>query len=268
MVEESDWRTLRRDGIELAYVCVGGGDRTVVLLHGLAGYALEWQGTIEALSRASYRVIAPDQRGHGRSTRRPASVTRGDHVEDVVAMIEREHAGPVDLVGQSMGANTAMLVAAERPDLVRRLVLVEGGVGGGGPEATAPMAKWLRGWPAPFADRDAFAEFFGGPEQVAFVWAAGLGVAADGLWPRWDADVLADSLAHVHRIARWNAWRRVAAPTLIVRGERGELSLDEAQQMVERGRDARVVTVEAAGHDLHLEVQDAWLRELRAFLTG
>lgn len=268
MVDESDWRSLRRDGIQLAYACVGEGDRTVVLLHGLAGYALEWQGTIDALSAQSYRVVAPDQRGHGRSTRRPASVTRGDYVEDVAAIIEREHAGSVDLVGQSMGANTAMLVAAERPELVRRLVLVEGGVGGGGPEATAPVAQWLHRWPAPFADRDVFAEFFGGPEQVARVWAAGLGVAADGLWPRWDADVLADALAHVHRIARWNAWRRVTAPTLIVRGERGAFSADEAQAMVDRGRDARVATVEDAGHDLHLEAQDAWLRELSAFLSG
>ena len=259
---------MRRDGVELAYADVGVGARTALLLHGLAGCVEEWQGTLDGLRTEGYRVLALDQRGHGRSTRRPRTVSRAAYVEDVISLVERAEVGPVDLVGQSMGASTALLVAAERPDLVRRLVLVEGGIGGGGPQATAPVARWLHSWPAPFADRDAFVEFFGGSPAVARAWADGLNVRVDGLWPRWDADVLVESLTHVHAIARWKAWERVSAPTLVVRGADGLLSEHEAEEMVRRGRAARLVTVAGAGHDVHLEAPRAWQDALHAFLAS
>ncbi|WP_222432117.1 alpha/beta fold hydrolase [Leekyejoonella antrihumi] len=267
MLEESDWRSMHRDGVELAYAEVGAGERTALLLHGLAGCVEEWKGTLDDLRAQGYRVLALDQRGHGRSTRRPASVTRAAYVEDVVSLIEESGAGPVDLIGQSMGAHTALLVAAERPDLIRSLVLVEGGVGGGGPEATAPVARWLHSWPVPFGDRDAFAEFFGGSPRVARAWADGLNVRVDGLWPRWDADVLEAALAQVHAIAWWKAWERVSAPTLVVRGAEGRLSGPEVDEMLRRGRDVHAITVAAAGHDLHLEAPRAWLDALHTFLS-
>ena len=85
---------------------------------------------VEVLTGAGYRVVAFDQRGQGRSTTEPDDLTRDAFVNDTIAVIEHADAGPVVLVGQSMGAHTAMLTAARRPDLVSQLILIEGGLGG------------------------------------------------------------------------------------------------------------------------------------------
>src|SRR5258707_231759 len=121
---------VRRDGVVLSCLRDGAGE-VVVLLHGLAGSAQEMLPTAKAVL-PNYRVIAIDQRGHGHSSRRPGDVSRRAYVDDVVAVVaELAGGGPVTLVGQSMGGHTALLVAGWHPDLVRRLVLVEAGVGGG-----------------------------------------------------------------------------------------------------------------------------------------
>ncbi len=52
-----------------------------MLLHGLCGHAGEWAETASRLS-ASYRVVAPEQRGHGRSERNPADASRKGFVGD------------------------------------------------------------------------------------------------------------------------------------------------------------------------------------------
>lgn len=101
-----------RDGTRIAVTDLGGAGRPVVLLHGLAGSSRELLPTAFALTD-SFQVLLVDQRGHGQSTRRPADLSRGAHVDDVIAVIERfEPHRRVALVGHSMGAHTAFLVAA------------------------------------------------------------------------------------------------------------------------------------------------------------
>jgi pimeloyl-ACP methyl ester carboxylesterase len=57
-------------------------------------------------------VVTYDARGHGASTRTPATTTRAAHVQDAVALIEELDLAPVTLLGQSLGGHTALLLAA------------------------------------------------------------------------------------------------------------------------------------------------------------
>jgi pimeloyl-ACP methyl ester carboxylesterase len=94
----------------------------VVLLHGLAADAgLNWSAAIPALAQ-SYRVIAPDLRGHGNA---PAAsdFTLEDAADDVAALIDERMQGPCIVVGYSMGGAIAQLLAQRRPELVDGLVL-------------------------------------------------------------------------------------------------------------------------------------------------
>jgi pimeloyl-ACP methyl ester carboxylesterase len=210
----------------------------------------------------------PDQRGHGHSTRRPADLSRRAFIDDVVAVVDAlAGAAPVTLVGQSMGAHTAMLVAAARPDLVRRLVLAEGGVGGpGADDYPARLGAWFASWPAPFADEAAAAAWLGGT-PIARAWAADLERRADGWWPRFDADVLEAAIRPVAARACWAEWRQVAAPTLLVAGEHGKLDPAEVARMRELRPETEYVVIPGAGHDLHLDRPEAWLTALRGFLA-
>lgn len=116
------------DGVELSFLACGTG-QVVVILHGLAGESGEFAPTMARLAQ-QFRAVALDQRGHGRSTRRPSDVSRRAYVQDVVSLMGHVSPdAPVHLVGQSMGAHTAMLVAAFRPDLVQSLLLLEGDAG-------------------------------------------------------------------------------------------------------------------------------------------
>jgi len=90
----------------------------MLLLHGLGGHVGEWADTADGMKDRA-RVVAFDARGHGRSERRPEDVSREAHVADVAFVIEQLELGPVVVVGQSLGGVTALLVAAEHPELVR-----------------------------------------------------------------------------------------------------------------------------------------------------
>lgn len=89
---------------------LGGDGPTIVLLHGLAGSPRELLPTGRALQ--GYRVLLIDQRGHGRSTRRPDDLSRAASVGDVVAVMDAFAPGErCVLVGQSMGLRVARSIA-------------------------------------------------------------------------------------------------------------------------------------------------------------
>ncbi|MBF0696511.1 alpha/beta fold hydrolase [Actinomyces bowdenii] len=101
----------------------------LVLLHGITGSAISQAEAIEHWAERGYRVIALDARGHGLSPRwSPEELARAGQVlvDDVVETLEElAHEGsalPI-LIGHSMGAATAMVLATQRPDLVAGLVL-------------------------------------------------------------------------------------------------------------------------------------------------
>jgi pimeloyl-ACP methyl ester carboxylesterase len=195
-----------REGVRLAGLDFGGDGPPVLLLHGLAGYAGEWAETAGWLSERA-RVVALDARGHGRSERLPADVSRAAHVADAALAVERLELGRIVVVGQSLGGLTALLLAAERPDLVRGLVIVEAGPHGGGDDPEADAARIaeledsLRRWPVPFPSRESAVEFFGGPSLTADTWADGLELRDGGWWPRFDVGVMARTLAEAQAAA-------------------------------------------------------------------
>lgn len=260
------WGRVERADAELWFHDTGEDLPVVVLLHGLAGHALEWGATIAAL-RGRHRVVALEQRAHGSSTRRPDDVSRAAYVADVVAVLDDLAVATVPLVGHSLGGHTAMLVAATHPDRVSELVLVESGLGGGSPAEVGAMTDWLRGWPVPFRDRDHFLAFFGGNRAVAETWADGLEERPDGLWPGWDPDVLAHALADVARREFLDEWASVRAPTLLVRGEHGSVPQRQVESMCALRPDTEVTVVAGTGHDLHLEAPDALAGVLAGFLA-
>ncbi|WEO75883.1 alpha/beta hydrolase [Cryobacterium sp. SO2] len=251
--------------MELYLTDKGGDGPPVVLLHGLAGSGTEMAQTAAALR--DHRVITLDARGHGRSTTRPDDVSRAAHTADVVFVIETVIGQPVALVGQSMGGHTALLVASARPDLVGRLVLLEAGVGGDGTfESREALRGFFDSWPIPFATT-ADARAFLGDSVLSRAWIDDLEGRADGLWPRFDPEVLVETLAHVDAHPHWAEWCSLDVPTLAVFGAVGMFSPVAQREFVSRGRKVRHVTLDEGSHDAHLDAFDSWIRELSAFLA-
>ncbi len=100
------------------------GSPTVVLLHGLGASAAFWRPVAVELNAAGSRTLVPDLLGFGSSIRLGTHFHLDDQAAAVVRLIERHGSGPVVLAAHSYGAAVAVTVARERPDVVRRLVLV------------------------------------------------------------------------------------------------------------------------------------------------
>ncbi len=258
------WHRRCRDGVSLWAADYGGPGPGLLLLHGLAGYGEEWHETAIALS-TGHRVVAPDQRGHGHSERRPGDVTQAAFVADAAMWIRDLELAPVVTVGQSLGGDTALLLAAEQADLVRALVLVEA-TPQGDPAASAQVGRWLESWPARFASHDDALAFFGGDTPWARAWAGGLRPEGDGLVASFDNDVMMAALADPDD-DRWDAWASIRCPILVVSGE-ARLPTPVEQRMRASQPDAVFREVAGAGHDLHIEQTDRWLGVLTAFLSA
>ncbi|MEO3977182.1 alpha/beta hydrolase [Streptomyces sp. CAU 1734] len=259
-------RVVTRDGVRLVCRDWGGAGEPVVLLHGLAGHAGEWDATARLLS-PRWRVVAVDQRGHGGSDRRPPDVSRAAYTADVRAVVDRLGLRRPVLVGQSLGGHTAMLTAAAHPGLTRALVLVEASPGEAKPDAPAVIGRWLDSWPVPFASREAAVRFLGGG-PVGEGWASGLEERDGGWWPRFDREVMVRSLAENATRSFREEWLRVECPTLVVMAQDGFIAPAEADAMLREGPVTTAVCVPGTGHDLHLEQPGILHTLLSEFLGG
>lgn len=244
-------RTVIRDGVRLVCRDWGGPGRPAILLHGLAGHAGEWDTVARSLSPA-LRIVAVDQRGHGAAERRPQDVSRAAYVSDVVAVADQLGLRRPVLIGQSLGAHTAMLTAASHPGRVGALVLVEAGPAVADPNTPSKIGSWLDSWPTPFASREAAVSFFGGG-PLGEGWAGGLEERDGGWWPRFDRDVMVGAISENARRHFWDEWDAVACPALLVLGQTGFVPPQEVEEMLRRRPATEAVGLPGTGHDLHLE---------------
>lgn len=110
----------------LAYVHVGQGKETIVMIHGNVSSSLHFEPLIKRLS-SHYQVYAPDLRGFGDSTYHNRFDSIEELADDIIKFIEKLQLGAVHVVGWSAGGAIAQVIASERPDLVKKMVLIAPG---------------------------------------------------------------------------------------------------------------------------------------------
>jgi len=260
----------------------------VVVLHGFMDSAEAFAATIESLP-PRYRVMAPDQRGHGRSQHVGAGgyYHFPDYVMDLDAVLNAlttpEEPLPV-LVGHSMGASVALYFAGAFPERLRALVLVDGLGPPSGDPAAAPQL--MRRWVEAVNERAQRRET-GTPQDVVRTRHR-LASSAPGLGERHLERILdartqpADApdkvvyrFDRLHRTPgpwhldgeRFAAFcRAVRVPTLAVWGSRTPFRHSEVDTRQALLGDLREVTIEGAGHNIHLEQPEALGRTIGEFL--
>ncbi|MFE9391541.1 alpha/beta fold hydrolase [Streptomyces sp. NPDC006784] len=216
-MSDNGTRTVHTDGVRLGYRSWGSGEGVpVVLLHCLGEDGEDWRGPLVPGLAGEHPVHALDLRGHGESDR-PGSYAMDDFVGDLRGFLDVLGIDRVILVGHSFGSVVAYLFAQEHPARVDRLVLEE-------TTAMRPVRP-PREVPEP-------------PEGPAlFDWD----VVVQWTRQRNDPD------------PRW--WDRlpaVTAPTLLVGGGNGShLPQQDLHLMADRMPDARVMTIDGAGHLVH-----------------
>jgi pimeloyl-ACP methyl ester carboxylesterase len=138
----------KSDGLNLAYVDEGEGE-PILLIHGFASnIAVNWRETswIETLVADGRRVIALDNRGHGRSDKlyEPERYGAPAMAEDACRLLDHLGIERADVLGYSMGARIAVFLALRHPERVRSVVIAGMGINlVRGMVASGPLAKAL-----------------------------------------------------------------------------------------------------------------------------
>jgi pimeloyl-ACP methyl ester carboxylesterase len=136
------------DGVEIAYIDEGEGE-PILLIHGFASnIAANWvdPGWVRTLLQSGRRVVAYDNRGHGKSEKLydPEVYGAPTMAEDARRLLDRLGIARADVLGYSMGARIATFLALAHPERVRSLIL--GGLGINmvrGVVGSGPIAKAL-----------------------------------------------------------------------------------------------------------------------------
>ena len=116
--------TFRVNDLDL-FVRDSGAGEPLLLLHGFTGSGDDWQHVF-AEPLAGYRVIAPDLRGHGRSTNPSGSFTFREVALDIFALLDDLGIDRVKAIGMSAGANTLLHLATQQPGRVEAMIHVSG----------------------------------------------------------------------------------------------------------------------------------------------
>jgi len=112
--------------LRMRYIDWGGDGPPVIALHGLASSG-NWYDIVARLLSDGYRVIAPDQRGHGQTTQASSGYDWHTLASDVAGLMDHENIDHAAVLGHSWGGHVASGMAAHFPERVEKLVMIEGG---------------------------------------------------------------------------------------------------------------------------------------------
>src|SRR6266852_6338923 len=118
-----------------------GAATPVILLHGTGGEGARWMPNIKGLA-PSFRVIALDQIGFGQSDKLLTMYHSGVFAGFLAGFMQAIGLPRATIIGQSMGAAVALYLAVHHPDMVERLVLVDGGGYRSASDAPAAPPNW------------------------------------------------------------------------------------------------------------------------------
>ena len=259
----------------------------LLLLHGGRDHCRNWDW-IAAELRHHWHIIAPDLRGHGDSAwSNDGNYTMAGYIYDLAQLIDQQRLAPVTLLAHSLGGNIALRYSGIFPDRVRKLVSIEGL--GPSPARIAERSKLtidgrMQSWideqkklsarqPRRYASiEEAFARMQAenkhlSPARALHLTQHGVNQNEDGTyswkfdnyirsWPPYDM-----TQPEMERL-----WSRITCPTLLIYGRESWASNPETDGRIRHFQDARVLSVEGAGHWVHHDKMDVVLSELQTFL--
>lgn len=275
--------------LRLHYVDWGNEDKPPLLLvHGGRDHCRNWDWVAQAL-RDRYHIIAPDLRGHGDSQWMVGGTYEfNDYVYDIAQLIHQKKLAPLTIISHSMGGAIALRYTGLYPETVKKLVVIEGL--GPSPkmiaermESTADerLRKWIGEMrelsarlPRRYASiEEAYKRMQGenphlSPERARHLTVHGVNQNEDGTFSwKFDNYVRAFSPNGFDIRTTTHLWSQIACPTLLVRGTESWASDPIADGRAQHFRNAEVAAIEGAGHWVHHDKLDEFLKLTNDFLA-
>lgn len=278
-------RHVRIDGVggpqDLPVREAGVGGRPLLLVHGFTGSGADFADVIEPLAAEGWHVVAPDQRGHGASTKPAdeAAYSIEIYASEVLALLDALGWATAVVLGHSMGGmvvQTALLAAPERfsglvlmdtthrplrgdpgfIELAATLALTDGMAGVLAAQQAMGQGSSTLG-ATPSSTRVAETR----PGYVEFGEAKLLACS-----PHMYASMLRQIAGGVPGEDRLERLAAVAVPTLVLVGEEDRPFLKASQRMADTIPGAELVVIPDAAHSPQFENPEAWWKAITTFL--
>jgi pimeloyl-ACP methyl ester carboxylesterase len=274
--------------LRLHYVDWGNeGAPTLILLHGGRDHCRNWDWVAQEL-REDWHIIAPDLRGHGDSAwSSDGEYSPRANVYDLAQLIHQLNVGPVHIVAHSYGGNISLRYAGIYPDMVKKLVAIEGL--GPSPKMMAErtavppdqrMREWIDGKraaagrvPRKYASlEDAYTRMkeenaYLTSEQARHLTIHGISQNEDGTWSwKFDNYFRVMTPYDMPQEELEKLWANITCPTLLLYGEKSWASNPAEDGRIEHFQNAKVKLYKDAGHWLHHDKLTEFVADLKAFL--
>ena len=272
-------RRLRRssitvNGVNLFCRDTVSGAEAILCMHGRWGRGETWTDFI-ARYRARYRVVAPDQRGHGLSDKPVSQYASEDLARDAHGLITRLECTPVIAVGHSMGGRIAAHLAAIYPEDVKALAILDETASGPEklstlpPEEVSPDDRLTTDWPTPYSTYDAamreLTSRFSGESGVRY-FLDSLVETVDGydfLFSRFAMAALAE-----YNREWYDVLSQIRCPVLLVRATQSWcLSGEDAARMRALIKDCTYFEVTNSDHMVYVDNPEEFYPGFDAFLS-
>jgi esterase len=252
--------------MKLHFETMGTG-RPVVLLHGLFGSLNNWR-TLGARLGASFQVFILDQRNHGLSEH-STEFSYGAMAEDLLEFLDDRGLASASLVGHSMGGKTAMTFAIRHPERMERLVVVDISPNRSPSNHDGILEAMTSLDLTRYRTRSEIEEALEGPipdprlRQFLLTNLKRL-VGGRYVW-RIDLDVIRGRLEDLN--GHLEGEGTFGGPVLVLAGERsGYVLPDDLPAIRSRFPSAVVDVIPGAGHWVHADAPEEFLRRVTAFL--
>lgn len=239
----------------------------LIILHGLFGTLDNWYTIGKKLSD-TYRVYVIDQRNHGRSPHHD-SHTYDDLANDLYLFMHEQNIDGAHIMGHSMGGTAAMQFAAQRPEMVVKLIVVDMSPRDYHPRHDVLFKAFKAVDPSKFSRRkeidDALKQYI--PEYAVRQYILKNITRDDEKRFRWKFNLKAIKENYKSIISGPDITEAISHPTLFIKGGQSSYISDDDQKKIKRLFPAvKIETIPGASHWVHTDAPERFLEVVRKFL--
>lgn len=265
---------LKANGLNLFYRDTALNNQPILCLHGKWGRGETWTGLMSRY-KGRYRIIAPDQRGHGLSDKPVARYAGEDFAADAFELIRQLKLGPTIVVGHSLGGRNAAYLAALYPQAVKSLVILDTQADGPeilsdiSPDKVSPIDKFTADWPTPYSTYEETIRDL----HIRFSYESNVRYFLDSLVETVDGyDFLfsryAMSAIDVYYQKWYHIFNQIKCPVLFVRAKDSwYLSEKEAVKMKSFMKNHTYVEVSKSDHMVYADNPEEFYPQIEQFIN-
>jgi len=254
--------TFNRGGLTFSYLDTGSSPAStnrppLLCFHAHLMQGATYTGLAETLS-PDYRVIAPDQRGHGESSH-AATYTREDYLGDIEALLTLLDLPQAVLLGNSLGGVNAYQFAARHPERVRALIIEDIGA------VVTDDISFILPWQGLFSTREELEAKIGA--RFAPYFQDSFRHSDTGWHLAFDPQDMVRSQQNLVG-DHWSDWLASDCPALILRGRESRVTSEEQLEQMAARRPHTHLLILDGGHALHTDNPGAFNTVVRSFLDS